>query len=72
MVRYGSPVLVIDIGTAVTLDAVSADRRFLVETDNCFARRIADNSHMIIARCHIHVARLDLIVISGFLHRQGR
>ena len=58
VVRYGAPVLVIDIGTAVTFDAVSSDRRF-------FTGAIAPGPGMLMRALHDYTALLPAVGFDG-------
>lgn len=54
VVRYGAPALVVDIGTAVTYDLVSADRRF-------FTGVIGPGPEILARALHDYTAQLPLI-----------
>jgi type III pantothenate kinase len=65
VIRYGAPVLVVDIGTAVTYDLVSADRRF-------FAGVIGPGPQMLADALHEKTALLPRIELRGPCPRKSR
>lgn len=65
VIRYGAPVMVVDIGTAVTYDLVSADRRF-------FTGVIGPGPAMLADALHEKTALLPRISLAGRCPRVSR